>query len=216
MEFAGPETDHFEITAMLSEVIAEATVTGFSLGFFTMGQPGALLTLEDVRPLREGSPIPEAILVPVPRLMVRGGVFCGDVLGSTTDHIYEPRIGTRVVFMGRWHSSGLVLLNPLGGNGAFAEVDRGKLKWSHLTAYEPPDTRDAFLDLLDGMRRRGLMAMSLEAARKGADPREREDFLSDLRTRYGRGPDCRLLGAEMVEGEWVLNHTCTGPARPEH
>lgn len=216
IDYVGPETNEFNVMAMLSEVIVEATVSDFSLGFYVDGTAVALLTLEDVNPLRENSPIPNAVLVPVPRLVIRGGIYCEDVIGSLTDHVLEPRLGARVVFMGTWHPAGLMFLHPHGGNGAFAEVEGDALRWVHLTAYEAPETHGALLDLLDGLHRRGLMAMSLEAARKGADPREREDFLSEWRSRTGGvEPNCRLDSAEMVDGEWRLRERCADARRPE-
>lgn len=206
-DYAGPETNDFNLTVLLSEVIVEGTVSSYTLGFSGSGTPVAMLTLENVKPLRQGSPIPTAVLVSIPRLVVRGEVFCGFVVGSRTTRVYKPKTGSRVLVVGAWNSSGIVPLLPGATTGAFAEIQGDQVHWSYLTAHNPPETYGAFTRALEAMRLAGLLSWSQQDARKGYG--ERFEFSQMWRSYEQRG--CRLVRTTIIDGEWDLEEQCEVP-----
>lgn len=166
-----------------------------------------MLKLDEVKPMRKDSPIPRAVVLPIPRLVVRGEVFCGFVVESLAKHIYRPEIGSRVIVAGSWHRSGIVTLRPIGSTGAFAGIDGQRLKWAYLSAHDVPQTHGAFLREVDRIRRQGLFEWSQEAARRGYG--KRYDFLEEWWSK--RRPDCRVSSATIVDGEWEFGERCAAP-----
>ena len=202
---------HFSASLLLSDVAVAATIDDIVPGFSPDGAPALLLSLSDVVPLRNQTPLPDYVLMEVERMVVGDRVFCEitDSGGADSGWVWPnriplPQVGDEVVVVGRWTSDSVVRM----GTGALGVVgdDGESLEW-HFSAYKNgPET-------LSDMRRQIYDAAAsglLDAARGGARDEHHSVALQNLAGRVieleRRG--CRIDSVEWHEDDLILLHSC--------
>jgi len=139
---------------LLSDVAVSAKVAAVEPGFRATGAPVLRLSLSDVELLHGRSALPEYVLVPVGRLVIRDRVYCGDaeqVRGT------PPAIGDRLVVIGEWGSSGTVNIGHIGFS-SLAAVEGTALKWAK--GRRGPETLDQLRELIRESEAEGLFALT--------------------------------------------------------
>ncbi len=203
--FAEPEQDRrFASIMLLSEVMATATVDDVIPGFFVTGNPGVLLALSDVQPLRPRSPPIAHVLVPVERMAASGRVFCAVMGGGLRSSMEAPGPGRRVVVMGEWSSDDVVRVQTMNRLGTLATVDSsrdGRLRWDDSVLFGGPGS-------LAGLRQRveealvgGLFDMTSHLVRQPYGSGERREFVERWARHESDG--CRVVAVAERPGVGV-------------
>lgn len=201
--YVAVEQDGRFISALLlADVAVTATLKKAVYGFFSFGEPGVLFSLSDVVPLHGRSAVPDHILVPVERMVIRGRVFCTqDSLDSIR---INPTSGSQVVILGDLGDHGTVRIgNWLNRIGHLALVDdRETLSWSSIPKFtKPPSNLSELHGRIDDAVRGGLFDVTSHLVHQEHGSPDRVDFVERLGHYESSG--CRVLDvAGTYHGEW--------------
>lgn len=194
----------FEVAVLLAEVAIVATVSKATSGLRNLSA-SVLVSLDEVEPLRNGVPLPERALVDVPSVRLGERRICGDYSDSARDD-YWPRIGDRLVVIGDWNKSAVVMSQGGGHQSSLlARVsDDGRLSW---TFGDGPSTLGETKTRINELVKGGLFHATA-ALRALAPDSPRRHLLGEVWSRtVERG--CRVTGLEALrDGGWSPTSDC--------
>ncbi len=178
---------------LLAEVAVTAKVTAVDPGFRAGGAPALRLTLSDVEPLHGRSLLPEYVLVPVGRLVVRGHVYCGDDEGLEGQ---PPAAGDQLIVVGPWGSNATVNVGHIGVS-SLAVLRKGTLEW--LVGQSGPRTAAQLRELIRESSAEGLFDLTSGFVRKPYGSEEKHRF--SLEWNAIRASDCPPVVESLDGGE---------------
>ncbi|MCY3969984.1 MAG: hypothetical protein OXG74_08620 [Acidobacteria bacterium] len=201
---------HFAASLLLSDVAVRATVDDIVPGFSPGGEPALLLSLSDVLPLRDQTPLPDYTFMEVQRVVVEGRVFCeiSNSGGSLPKRIPLPQVGDDVVVIGRWTSDSVVRMGLYRRTGALGVVgdDGESLEW-HFSAYmDGPKTLTDMRQQIDDAAASGLLDATRGIAQDDHYSLARRNLADRVVELQQSG--CRIDSVEQHEGDLTFLHTC--------
>ncbi len=201
--YAAPDGDEFGSALLLAEVAVVATVTDIIPGFDRFAWVESLLELGDVVPLRDGSPIPDYVLVPAQRVVAEDRVFCG---GDVFE--YDPVMGTRVVVIGPWVEGVVPVRLSTSNKFATVQKDGESLRWLYVSP--APGNLVDLQERVDEAVRGNLFSLTRVLVELEEFSEERRRFGAEWSDRTQRG--CRLIAVDEASG--VQTEICIDPKAP--
>lgn len=200
---------YFSSTLLLSAVAVSAKLGEAVPGFGPSGDPKLLFSLSHVVPLRDRTPLPDYVLVPVNRMVVDDRLFCAiSDSESWPSRTPLPEAGSELVVLGGWAPDSVVRLGTHRHTGAIGVVgeDGESLAWNFSASESGPETVAEMRRHIDDATASGLLDATrhLTLERHGSPDRMhlsgRVVELHDL--------GCRVDSVEQSDGSLALLHSC--------
>lgn len=210
------ETNRFDATMLLSEVAVVATVSDIVPGFRLSGNPELLVVLSDVRALRDGSPLPRYLLIPVEGRVIHGKVFCAvNPTGWSSEIEGRSIVGEQLVVMGAWNDGAFVRAG-LNHTAAVAYVRADEtLRWTWAGWHDGPGDLVELDERFDEARSAGLFDLTRELLLEPWGSARRLKFGTTLGELSGHSSDCHLRGYEIDDGDLRFISSCHARERPK-
>ena len=201
-----PEVGTLDGTLLLSEVAVTATVSEIIPGFSGAAGPMVLLRLSDGAQLTDRSPIPAYVLLPLQRMVIGGFPFCHD-RNEGVD--YGPELGDRVVVIGSWYSS-IVLLGKQETGMLFKLEPDGRLQPVYASgSTEVLERIGSLTAYLGRLESGGLLEATEHVARQSPGARDRLEFARAIRSSVAGRDGCPVAGLSVSsDGAWNLSFDC--------
>ena len=202
---------YFATSLLLSDVAVRATIDDIVPGFSPGGEPALLLSLSDVVPLRDQTPLPDYALMRVERMEVGDRVFCeiNEIgRGAWSERIPLSQVGDIVAVIGRWTSDSVVRMGLYRHTGALGVVgdDGESLEW-HFSAFrDGPKTLSDLRRQIDDAAASGLLDATRGIARDDRYSIPRRNLAVRVIELQRRG--CRIDSVEQHEDDLTFLHTC--------
>lgn len=203
------ETDRFDATMLLSEVAAVATVSDIVPGFRLSGDPQLLVVLSDVQVLRNGSPLPRYVLIPLTGRVIHGKVFCAvNPPGWTISIEGSAIVGDRIVVMGAWRDDAVVEVG-LNRTGAVAFVKADEtLDWNFAGRHDGPSNLLELDERFNEARSAGLFDLTHELLSEPWGSARRTKLGTTLGELSGHFSECHVQGFEIDDGDLRFVPSC--------